>query len=294
MHDFTHLVNRSEYSQVFIGNRSTVGALTQTWVKPRRISMVYILALGQGGDGLGATLGVTSAGGVGGASGAQSTLLIPASFLPDILYIGGGNSGISAIATIVAARPCGATYNSIPQARDTFLIAGGASYDAAGAIGTTATALLSNRGIVSFLVGRQGASGGTTSGTTGGAASAGTGLIVSAGGGGGGMSATVAGNGGAGGITGPTQFVVAPGGAAGTSGIDGVYGSNGYSDMSSLVFAGGSGAGAGYPLAVTSNAGHGAAGGFGCGGGGGGGGLLGTVVSRGGKGGAGLVIITCW
>ena len=145
MLDFSHIPTATKGDvQYFIGNATTVTGCTQTWVKPRGINMVHILALGQGGNGVTATLGATSAGGAGGGSGAQSQLLIPASSLPDVLYIAGGAGGAgTAVATIVSSRPNGATYNSIPLAQDTFLIAGGAIGNAAtaGAVGTIATAI---------------------------------------------------------------------------------------------------------------------------------------------------------
>ena len=157
MLDFSHVPTRGNADvQTFIGNQRTVTGGSQQWVKPRGISMVHILALGQGGNGASATAGATSAGGAGGGSGAQSTLLIPARMLPDILYVSAGAGGAgTAVASIVASRPNGATYNSIPLAQDTFLIAGGAIGNAvtAGAVGTAATAILSGKGIATFLAG---------------------------------------------------------------------------------------------------------------------------------------------
>ena len=92
--------------QIFIGTMTTATTLSQTWVKPRGISMVSMLILGQGGKGANSVVGATSAGGAGGGSGAQSHLIIPASSLPDILYVGAGSGGGgTAVATIVAARP---------------------------------------------------------------------------------------------------------------------------------------------------------------------------------------------
>lgn len=118
MLDFSHIPTRGSADiQTFIGYQRTITGGSQQWVKPRGISMVHILCLGQGGNGASATAGATSAGGAGGGSGAQSSLLIPARMLPDILYVSGGAGGAgTAVASIVAARPFGATYNSIPLA----------------------------------------------------------------------------------------------------------------------------------------------------------------------------------
>ena len=288
--------------QTFIGNMRTVTGTTMTWTKPRGISMVHILALGQGGNGVGSTAGATSAGGAGGGSGGQSQLLIPARMLPDILYIGAGAGGAgTAIATIVAARPHGATYNSIPLAQDTYLIAGGAIGNAAtaGAVGTIATAILSGKGIANFLAGLAGGAGGAATGAAGVATAANTtGLMVSGGGGGGGMSAAAAFAGGAAFTTAlPTGYVGhSTAGAAGTSGVAGNPGNNGAQFLANTgwVLSAGGGGGTSFPVATISACGNGGAGGYGCGGGGAGGAITATAAGVGGLGGAGLVIITAW
>ena len=304
MLDFSNIPTKGAADvQTFIGNMTTVTGTTQVWTKPRGISMVHILCLGQGGKGNNATAGATSAGGVGGGSGAQSILLIPARLVPDILYVGAGAGGTgAAVASIVAARPCGATYNSIPLPQDTFLVAGGAIGNAgtAGAVGTIATAILSGRGWATFIAGIAGGALGAATGAAGGAVGANaTGLMVSGGGGGGGMSAAAAFAGGAAFTTAlPTGYVGhGTGGIAGTSGVAGGNGSSGaqITDQNNgWVLSGGGGGGTGFPTATASAGGNGGTGGFGCGGGGGGGAVTGQTAGVGGFGGAGLVIITSW
>ena len=306
MLDFSHTPAAGNANvQMFIGNQTTVTGATQIWTKPRGVSRVHILALGQGGNGVNSVVGATSAGGAGGGSGGQSQLLIPARFLPDVLYIAAGAGGAgTAVATIVAARPCGATYNSIPLAQDTFLIAGGAIGNAAtaGAVGTVATAILSGKGWAQFLAGIAGGAGGAATGAAGTAVAANTtGLMVSGGGGGGGMSAAAAFAGGAAFTTAlPTGFVGhGTGGAAGTSGVKGGVGSHGANfvmtgNIGGLILSGGGGGGTSFPVATISAPGDGGNGGYGCGGGGAGGAITGTTAGIGGRGGPGLVIIHAW
>jgi hypothetical protein len=258
MLDLAHLPTWGE-PQYFIGTMSAVGSLQQTWVKPRGVSMLYMIALGQGGQGNAATF-------IGGGSGAQSTLLVPAALVPDVLYVGAGNGGKgTAINTYIAIRPCGATYNSIPVAADTFLSAGGAPGSAVtqGVIGSLALSALCSRGRSAFLTGSQGGAGGTAPGANT------TGLMVTGGGAGGATT------GAAGGTTAlPTGYSIAAGGTAT------IPAGHGVNDLVRMVFGGGAGGGA---------TGAGGDGGTGCGGGGPG--TTGTVAGRGGP---GLVVIWAW
>jgi hypothetical protein len=302
MLDFSHIPKGyagAADQQIFIGTNTSIVGASQQWLKPRGISMIQILCLGQGGNGGAGAIGATALGGTGGGSGAQSALLIPAAFIPDVLYIQAGAGGAgTAIASIVATRPHGATAASIPLPQDTFLIAGGAIGNAvtAGAVGTIATAILSGKGMATFLAGIAGGAAGAITGTAGAAVAANTtGLLVSGGGGGGGMSAAAAAAGGAAFTTAMTSgYTGAGGGTAGASAVNGGQGNNGVVDLSRLVFGGGGGGGAGFPAVTVSAPGTGGGGGFGCGGGGGGGGVTGQTIAVGGRGGAGLVIVNCW
>ena len=62
----------------------------QIWTKPQGAKMVYMFGLGAGGGGGGGWAGATSTlrcGGGGGTGGTYAKLVIPAFFLPDVLYI---------------------------------------------------------------------------------------------------------------------------------------------------------------------------------------------------------------
>lgn len=302
MRDVSHLPTSfagAADRQVFVGTARAVASASMIWNKPLGISMVHILAVGQGGNGVAGVVGATAAGGAGGGSGGQSSLIIPAMFLPDQLYISAGAGGAgTAIQTIIAARPCGATFNSIPLAGDTFLWAGGAIGNAvtAGVIGTLAAGILGGRGQTTFLAGLAGGAGGAATPTVGTAAGANTtGLMVTSGGGGGGMSAAATTAGGAGGTTVlKTPHTIAAGGAGGSSGVAGGAGKNGYTALDDMIFTGAAGGGSGFPTATASPGGAGGAGGWGCGGGGGGAAVTGQAAGAAGLGGPGFVIITCW
>jgi hypothetical protein len=302
MLDFSHIptpFGGATDRQVFIGTMSTATGLSQTWVKPRGVSMVHILMLGAGGKGAAATAGATSAGGAGGGSGAQSSLLIPAHCLPDICFVGGGSGGSgTAVNSFFAARPHGATAASPPVASDIFLIAGGAIGNAVtvGATGTAATAILSGHGQAVFLAGIAGGAAGAATGAVGATVAAQTtGLFVSGGGGGAGMSAAAAFAGGPSTTSFPSFLPTSLGGTAGTSGVAGGAGQSGISLMDGrFMFSGGGGGGTGFPVATASAGGNGGSGGYGCGGGGGGGAVTGQVAGLGGAGGSALIIVTAW
>lgn len=283
--------------QIFVGNsRITTGA-TMVWQKPRGVSMVHILCVGQGGDGVASVVGATSAGGAGGGSGGVSTLIIPATAIPDILYIaaGAGGKGTS-VATKVSVSPCGATYNATATPALTLLDATGAIGLAttAGAVSGTSNCFLSARGVALFIAGIAGATGGAATGAVGGTAGTGAGNgYVGSGHGGGGMSAAGAFAGGGG---------TGIGGAAGTSGVKGGDGRSYRMTSHPLYYGkdpvprnlGGGGGGTSFPTATISNPGNGGHGNYGCGGGGAGGAITGTIAGIAGEGGPGFAIISCW
>ena len=83
--DLFHLPDNADHQQTFEYNGTW-----QTWLKPLGITMVHLFALssGAGGGGGYSAGGATAAGGGGGGSGASTaSLLVPAAFLPDTLYI---------------------------------------------------------------------------------------------------------------------------------------------------------------------------------------------------------------
>lgn len=275
----------------------------QTWQKPRGCKMVHIFILGAGGGGAGgqtAALGNNRYGGGGGASGGVMQMLVPATYLPDTLYlfvarggVGGnpnGNGSIGGISYI----------NVVPiTAQGNFFIAnyggggvgsgGGALTGGANYIQGTLYRFLGIIDTTNTLTPTQGV-GGANGGT------AAIGLSVTMGapwsGGAGGGGCDTSNNSFAGGdiiSSGFTSNIIG-GQNSGDSGQNGFYSLNSQGFSSSkypLFFTGGAG-GAGNGTGVGGNGGNG---GFGCGGGGGGGGITG---GRGGNGGNALAIITWW
>ena len=82
------------------------GGKWRVWIKPPGATMVSIMCMGSGGTGgdgtatyLGDPPSAVATGGTGGASGAVTRLVIPAMFLPDVLYVqvssGGAPSYVS-------------------------------------------------------------------------------------------------------------------------------------------------------------------------------------------------------
>lgn len=282
----------------FYGNQGSGSTgMFATWTKPRGVTMVQILCLGSGASGASGAVGATAAGGAGGGSGGQSTLIVPASYLPQTLYIRAG-TGNTNIGTVVSVRPHGATAASVPVASDQLVMANGSASSTGASAATASNCILSGLGIAKFLAGVNGGAGGSAAGSAAGSpAAVTTGLVVQGGGGGGGMTAAVAVAGGTPASSFPTWLPAATGGAAGTSGVAGGIGFEGFGMFgtdSPRVFQAGGGGGAGFPTATTSNGGNGGDGGYGCGGGGGGGAITGKTAGTGGMGGPGLVIITCW
>lgn len=274
------------------------GAPWAQWIKPSGVSMISMLVIGAGGGGGGGFTGITGTargGGGGGGSSAISTLLIPALFLPDALYVqvpsggaggaiggagGGGNQAYVCIQPNFGVPICIAGQNA----------AGGGSAGAA-ALGTAGG--VADIGPAAPFMGRMGifqTINGQTGGVSGQPGGAGAPLSVSQhipiAGGGGGSDATVAnasfqGSQQTGAGIYPTIFGTP---AAPTPGNGGYLfeGSGGWVSYG--------GCGGPSDAAGTAGAGGGA-GGPGSGGGGGGGGITGA---RGGKGGDGLVVITSW
>lgn len=298
MLDLQHLASRTKADvQVFGGSLSIA-----TWQKPRGASMIYMFAAGPGGPGGNGAVGAasTAAGGGGGSSGSQSTLLIPAIFLPDLLYLTVPMAG----ATLTVATVHGAPAANNVVLRAEFGNTGGAASGAtAGTAGTASGAAsisncpLAGMGRFNALGGQAGIAGGA-----GGAANLSlptTGLVVTGGTGGAGVGASGGGNVG-GNITGAGIFPTLLGGTgpavgatttppdSGNSGIQPIPGLN--------YFYGGTGAGSTHNAATGAGlvGAHGGNGAPGCGGGGGGGALTGSTQGLGGVGGPGLVIIIAW
>jgi hypothetical protein len=299
------------YIDYFFAESSKLGDNWRTWEKPRGISMIDITCIGAGGGGRSGYCRNTStrSGGAGGGSGGFSRLLIPAVFLPDVLYVfvglggaGGATAtvigiaiaGSSGIGSFVSVAPSTAAIyttcyaNGGGGASDTSV--SGNTAGTAAAVATQTSALMSGLGIFTALAGQTGAAGTQVAGTA--LSYPTTGLLLSGGAAGGGGQINLGGN-----ITAPTQasFSLIPtrngGGSASTAGP----GADGISLFQPLMSIGGAGGGA--SSSITSgvgNGGRGGNGGLGCGGGGGGAGPNTTGSGAGGNGGDGLVIIQCY
>jgi hypothetical protein len=237
------------------------GGSTRDWIKPRGVTMVRMLLIGAGAGG---RAGSTSSGGAGGGSGAITTWIGPAIFIPDELRIsiGAGGAGASAggNTSVIYQQKNGTGY--------TLLNANGAPSQTAG------TAFANNyfgaAGIFNSIAGQAGANVGT------GGITASTTTFLSGGADG---SAIIGANGGqvATNYGYPTVL-----GSSGTTGGDGYF-------LTQPLFLGVGGAGG---VGSATSGGVGGKAGIGCGGGGGG---LGTITpGAGGKGGDGAVFIWSW
>jgi len=81
---------QSNYQEFYGGSSSTEN--TRTWVKPRGVSMVRFMLIGGGGGGAN---GSATEGRGGGGSGAVTSWIGPAMFVPDILNIRVGDGGFA-------------------------------------------------------------------------------------------------------------------------------------------------------------------------------------------------------
>ena len=277
----------------------STGTSWVTWEKPRGISMIHITCFGAGAGGAGG--GASGNGGSGGGSGGQTTLLIPAYVLPDILYVSVGRGGAGGITNpsfpsiIQPGSDGSSSVVSIAQSTDAIYVVcfanGGSGSTNGGAFGaaqaTSSNALMSFSGFFFALAGQDGGfpnSANITYPTTG--------LLVSGGAGGGNVN-FLGGSGVGGSILVPTQSAFSI-----ISSIAGANfpnnGSSGLTILQPLMSTGGAGgAGTNTNFNNNNNATNGGDGGFGSGGGAGGlyEGNNGFLNGKGGKGGDGLVII---
>jgi len=248
------------------------GGTTRDWVKPRGASMVRMLLIGAGGGG---GNGQSTGGGGGGGSGAVTSWIGPAIFIPDVLRITvgvGGASGVNATASSV-----------IYQAKDgtgyTLLTANGGGSSSGNPAGTAAAAMTNNAfgasGIFTSIAGQAGTNGVASGAVTNQAASTTTFLSGGAGGCGG-----VADTGGR--VTPNYGYPALPATTAGGT----VAGANGYFITQPILVGCG---GAGGTTNTTGTGSAGGRGGIGCGGGGAG--EDGTAQRRGGD---GAVFIWAW
>ena len=294
----------------------STGTSWVTWEKPRGIIMLEIICIGAGGGGRSGWCAnnATRSGGAGGGSGGFSRLLIPAIFLPDVLYVSVGNGGAGGVSITTAASTTGmagsaGSLSAVSIAPSTAAIytacfanagAGAAnlvsssnSFGAVAAVATQANCLMSGLGQFFALAGQTGANGPATS-VVGLISYPTTGLLLSGGAAGGGGQNNLGGN-----ITAPTQslFSLIPTRVGGTGASTAGPGDDGISLSQPLMSIGGAGGGSSTSItAGGGSGGRGGNGGIGCGGGGGGAGPSGTGsgAGAGGNGGDGLVIIRSW
>jgi hypothetical protein len=293
----------------------------QIWQKPRNCKFVNMFLIGGGGGGAGGDTGTGSAyGGGGGGSSSITSGIFLANVLPDTLYIQvgiGGNGGVGQIGasppsdgfsgtlSYVSVFPSATTSSLITNTNPIVLASGNVaagggfttSTYAGGSAGTSFSQtspsfnVFSYLGVISVIGGQAGGAGGTPSITAPNITI--TSLTSGGAGGGGGLSTASISKGGN--ITGVGNIPTISGGT--TLGEDG---NHGYTNLPlflsgnklPLFFTGGAGGGSSN-ITITGTGGNGS---FGCGGGGGGGGTGGNPVTHGvgGRGGDGLVIITCW
>jgi hypothetical protein len=248
------------------------GGTTCDWVKPRGASMVRIMLIGAGGGG---GNGSSSSGGGGGGSGAVTSWIGPAIFVPDVLRISvglGGTSGVDATASSVIYQAKNGTGYTLLSANGgtsgTTTVTGGA-----GATASTNTSYGAS-GIFKSIAGQDGTNGSSTGAGTNQAAS--TITFLSGGAGGAGAAANTGGS-----VTPNYGYTALPATTAGGT----VVGANGYF-ITQPIIVGTGGAGGTTSTTVGTAGGRG---GIGCGGGG-----AGEDALAGGRGGDGAVFIWAW
>jgi len=267
----------AQFFEFNCGIENNVNIRSQVWNKPRGVSMLRFLLIGAGGGGANGFVRT------GGGSGAVTSWLVPAMFVPDTLIIspgiggaGGAGSqniaqnGANGVATTVAITPS----TVILQANG-----GGGGTASVGAGGTASSASgITSVGIFNSVAGQAGAAslGAITPSTT----------TFLTGGAGGGTGSGVAGAS----VTPLYGYPVVEGGP-GTGSVDARNGRNGYFITQPIMFGcGGSGGGDG----GSGTSGKGGGGGIGCGGGGAGEAGNTLITRAGGNGGNGAVFIWAW
>lgn len=304
--------------QYFQGPATTTLVQWQTWRKPRGARWIHLLGVGGGGGGgAGINTITTSGSGAGGSSGGQTSVMIPAMFVPDTLYIQAGRGGAGATTSGglgtagIITYVCIAPYTTIAPAGTLLLATGGtagtvaATLDTGGgapaavSAATIAGMCLAGRGFFILLAGQVGAIGSAQGNPSVSITPPTTGLMVTGGAGGGG---SFAGAGTAGGsipafnFSFPTigsEFLPLPisGGTAAVTSTPAGPAGGGFISRNLLFNFGGAGGGG----ATTTAGGLASAGGDGapgCGGGGGGGmTTTNSTIARGGNGGPGFVYI---
>jgi hypothetical protein len=261
-----------------------------SWMKPAGCSWVYFFALGAGSSGNHPNDGAITTGGNGGSSGSVTRILIPATFVPDILYLRPGVGGASQ-ATPGGAGNSGITsYVSIAPnttAQNLILSIAGAAVATGGSAVASSSGIWLNVGLFTSIAGQNQATGAATANTAGSSVAFGASGLPITGGAGGGN-----GTGAGGDVTGAGLLPTVTGGAGTTGGT----GNNGFRQgqtfapgfkLFPLLFSGGSGGG-GHSTGTAGNGGNGS---YGCGGGGAGACSGAGVAGTPGRGGDALILI---
>jgi hypothetical protein len=319
MLDIFNIITQPETTySTFYSTSATTLTQWQTWRKPRGCNFVYILGVGGGGAGSSGIAGAAAGGGggAGGGSGSQTTVLIPAMLIPDVLYIQAGNGGIgtntggvagtNGLPTYVSVEPSTTLTPNVILLRANGGFGGGASASNAGSTGgiagtaaATTEMPLAGRGKFNILAGIAGTGGGAR-----GAAgvsltlsvSAISGVMVTGGTGAGGALATPGAGGNITGVGALNIFPTLSGGAAANNAIPATAGQSGFIEKNFLMNYGGCGGGGGDDVAG-GVPGAGGTGAPGCGGGGSGGASTNAganTLARAGDGGGGFVMIFTW
>jgi len=260
----------ANYQEFYGGQAAGSDVANRTWVKPRGVSMVRFMLIGGGGGG---GNGSSTAGGGGGGSGAVTSWVGPAMFVPDILAVLVGDGGVAGTTagatTITYVLKDGNSYQ--------LLRAGGGNGGGTSSGGGAGAAMTANQftaaGIFTSVAGQAGVSG--SSASSGNNVDASTTTFLSGGGGGSGA------NGGTGGSVTPNYGYPVLASATSTN-----AGKDGYFITQPILV----GAGGGGGSTNTSSGGAGGRGGLGCGGGGAGE----DSLTGGGRGGDGAVFIWAW
>ena len=317
MLDFNHILsNPGTDLQYFLGTVGNPFLQMYTWVKPRNARMCFLVCVSGGASGgTGIVSGSTSGGGGGGGCGTITSLIIPAMFLPNILYLGCGSGGLGPTTagsvgtlgtqSVIQSEPFTSSIGQllvINSAPTGTAGAGAATTGGGGGVGggyLGGTSCFNGRGIKNELSGLTGGAGGSnlTAGTA--TTLNFTQSMLTAGAGGGGSDLTGAFAGGSVSGMGSTAnlqqelIFTAPGGAAAVGATPAGNGGSGIT-KNFLMNLGGSGGG-GASQTAGGTAGAGGNGAPGCGGGGGGGGnTTNPTVGKGGDGGPGFVFIMSW
>jgi hypothetical protein len=249
------------------------GGTSQDWTKPRGASMVRFMLIGAGGGGVS---GSATVGGGGGGSGAVTSWIGPAIFIPDVLRItvgAGGVAGQNGTESVVTYQAKNGTGYILLQA----LYGSAGSGTTAGGAGGIANTVeyFGASGIFTSTAGQAGTAGSASG--AGGNQAASTTTFLSGGAGGAGATANTGGS-----VTPNYGYTALSTTAAGgtTAAKDGYF-------ITQPILVGCGGAGGSTSQVVGTAGGRG---GIGCGGGGAGE----DALTGGGKGGDGAVFIWSW